>query len=140
MRENDIILQTVSKVAVFIILTFGVYLFLSGHHNPGGGFIGGLTLSSAFVLLYIAFDVESVNAGIPLNYKMVAAVGVLIAIFTGMGSLLFGSAFLSQSSAYFNLPIFGKTGFATVTLFESGVALGVVGVVITIMVSISEDV
>lgn len=140
MKENDVILQTVSKVAVFIILTFGVYLFLSGHHNPGGGFIGGLTLSSAFVLLYLAFDVESVNAGIPLDYKIVAAAGVLIAIFTGMGSLLFGSSFLSQAFAYFDLPVFGKTELATVTLFESGVALGVVGVVITIMVSISEDV
>ncbi|OLN23937.1 Na(+)/H(+) antiporter subunit B [Domibacillus antri] len=140
LRENDVILQTVSKVAVFIILTFGVYLFLAGHHNPGGGFIGGLTLSSAFVLLYLAFDVETVNAGIPMDYKMVAATGVLISVFSGMGALLFGSAFLSQTFAYFDLPIFGKTELATVVLFESGIALGVVGVVVTIMISISEDV
>ncbi|MCP3763919.1 Na(+)/H(+) antiporter subunit B [Domibacillus sp. A3M-37] len=140
MRENDVILQTVSKIAVFIILTFGVYLFLAGHHHPGGGFIGGLTLSSAFVLLYLAFDVETINAGIPLDYKKVAASGVLIAVFTGMGSLLFGSSFLSQTFAYFDLPIFGKTELATVVLFELGVALGVIGVVVTIMISISEDV
>ena len=45
--------ETVTKIVVFIILTFGVELFLSGHNNPGGGFIGGLVLSSAFVLLYL---------------------------------------------------------------------------------------
>jgi len=140
MRENDVILQTVSKVAVFIILTFGLYLFLSGHHNPGGGFIGGLTLSSAFVLLYIAFDVESVNKGIPVDFKLVAAVGVLISIFSGLGSLLFGADFLSQSFAYFDLPLFGETELTTVLLFESGIALGVVGVVVTILINISEDV
>ncbi|MCI2257088.1 Na(+)/H(+) antiporter subunit B [Domibacillus sp. PGB-M46] len=140
MRENDLILQTVSKVAVFIILTFGVYLFLAGHHHPGGGFIGGLTLSSAFVLLYLAFDVETINKGLPFDYKNVAALGVIIATLTGTGSLLFGSSFLSQTFAYFNLPIFGKTELATVMLFESGVALGVIGVVVTIIISISEDV
>jgi len=140
MRENDVILQTVSKVAVFIILTFGVYLFLAGHHHPGGGFIGGLTLSSAFVLLYLAFDVETVNTGLPFDYKKVAALGVMIAVLTGTGSLVFGSSFLSQTFAYFNLPIFGRTELATVMLFESGVALGVIGVVVTIIISISEDV
>lgn len=140
MRENDLILQTVSKVAVFIILTFGVYLFLAGHHHPGGGFIGGLTLSSAFVLLYLAFDVETINKGLPFDYKNVAALGVIIATLTGTGSLLFGSSFLSQTFAYFNLPIFGKTELATVMLFEAGVALGVIGVVVTIIISISEDV
>ncbi|WP_050184218.1 Na(+)/H(+) antiporter subunit B [Domibacillus robiginosus] len=140
MRENDVILQTVSKVAVFIVLTFGVYLFLAGHHHPGGGFIGGLMLSSAFVLLYLAFDVETVNKGLPFDYKKVAALGVLIATLTGTGSLVFDSSFLSQTFAYFNLPIFGKTELATVMLFESGVALGVIGVVVTIIISISEDV
>lgn len=140
MRENDVILQSVSKIAVFIILTFGVYLFLAGHHNPGGGFIGGLTLSSAFVLLYLAFDVETVNAGIPLDYRKLAATGVLISVFSGMGSLLFESAFLSQTFAYFDLPLFGKTELATVVLFEAGVALGVIGVVVTIITSISGEV
>ncbi|WP_404406275.1 Na(+)/H(+) antiporter subunit B [Jeotgalibacillus malaysiensis] len=140
MRENDVILQTVSKVAVFIILTFGLYLFFSGHHNPGGGFIGGLTLSSAIVLLYVSFDMETVNRGLPVDFKMVAAAGVLLAVFSGMGSLLFGAPFLSQAFAYFDLPLLGETELATVVLFEAGIALGVVGVVMMILVSIGGDV
>lgn len=140
MKINDVILQTVTKMVVFIILTMAVYLFVSGHNSPGGGFIGGLVLASALVLLFLAFDTETIMNRIPLDFKMVAAVGAFIAVATGVASLFFDVPFLSQAYSYFNLPVFGKTGLATVTIFELGVALAVVGVVVTIILSISEDV
>ncbi|MFC5588041.1 Na(+)/H(+) antiporter subunit B [Sporosarcina soli] len=140
MKINDVILRTVTKIVVFIILTFGVELFLSGHHNPGGGFIGGLVLSSAFVLLYLVHDIETVQKGVPWDYKKIAALGVLLAVGTGVGSVLFGAEFLTQTASHFNLPVFGNTELSTVLLFEAGVALTVVGVVVTIILSISEDV
>ncbi|NME04698.1 Na(+)/H(+) antiporter subunit B [Psychrobacillus sp. BL-248-WT-3] len=139
MKINDVILRNVAKIGVFIILTFGVYLFLSGHNTPGGGFIGGLVLASAFVLLYLSNGIEKVHKSLPLDFKLVAAVGVLLATGTGLGSLLFGVPFMSQTFAYFDLPIFGKTELTTVTIFEAGVALTVVGVLVTIILSISED-
>lgn len=139
MKINDVILQTVSRVVVFIILTMGVYLFLSGHHKPGGGFIGGLVLASALVLLYLAFDIETVHKGLPVDFKLIAAFGALLAVGTGLGSFLFNVPFLTQTIAYVNLPFFGRTELSTVLLFEAGVALAVVGVVITIILSISED-
>lgn len=140
MKINDVILQTVTKIVVFIILTFGVELFLAGHNSPGGGFIGGLVLSSAFVLLYLVYDIETVQKGIPWDYKKIAALGVFLAVGTGMGAVLFGAEFLTQTASYFDLPVFGNTELATVLLFEAGVALTVVGVVVTIILSISEDV
>lgn len=140
MKNNDVILQTVTKVVVFIILTFGVELFLAGHNNPGGGFIGGLVLSSALVLLYLVFDIETVHKGIPVDFKIVAAVGVLFVVGTGLGAVIFGGSFLTQTFGVFNLPVFGATELATVVLFEIGVALTVVGTVVTIILSISEDV
>ncbi len=139
LKINDVILRTVTKIVVFIILTFGVYLFLSGHNTPGGGFIGGLVLASAIVLLYLSNDIETVQKSLPLDFKLVAAFGVLLATGTGLGSLLFGARFMSQTFAYFDLPVFGKTELTTVTIFEAGVALAVVGVVVTIILSISED-
>lgn len=139
-RSNDVILQTVTKVVVFIILTFGVELFLAGHNDPGGGFIGGLVLSSALVLLYLVYDIETVHKGIPVDFKKVAAIGVLFAVGTGIGAVLFGAAFLTQTFVEVNLPVFGDTELSTVILFETGVALTVVGTVATIILSISEDV
>lgn len=46
---------------------------------------------------------------------------------------------MSQTFAYFDLPVFGETELTTVTIFEAGVALTVVGVLVTIILSISED-
>lgn len=139
MKINDVILRTVTRIIVFIILTLGVYLFLSGHNKPGGGFIGGLVLGSAIVLLYLTNDIETIRKSLPFDFKIVAAIGVMLALLTGFGSFLFGAPFLSQSFGYFELPIFGKTELTTVTIFEAGVALAVVGVVVTIIISISED-
>ncbi|HJH10420.1 MAG TPA: Na(+)/H(+) antiporter subunit B [Metalysinibacillus jejuensis] len=139
MKINDVILRTVTKAVVFIILTLGVYLFFAGHHAPGGGFIGGLVLASGIVLLYLAYDIETVHRGVPFNFKKVAAVGVLLATGTGIGSIFFDVPFLTQTGKYITLPILGKTSFSTVTLFEAGVALTVVGTVVTIILSISEE-
>lgn len=140
MKINDVILQTVTKVVVFIILTLAIYLFISGHHSPGGGFIGGLVLASAVVLLCLAFDIETIQKGIPFDFKKIAALGAFIAVGTGICALLFGESFLTQTFVHFEVPILGEIELSTVTLFELGVALTVVGVVVTIILSISEDV
>ncbi|HLR51507.1 MAG TPA: Na(+)/H(+) antiporter subunit B [Candidatus Avamphibacillus sp.] len=140
MKTNDVILHMVTKIVVFIILTLAIYLFIAGHNQPGGGFIAGLVLSSAFVLLYLVNDIDTINKGLPLNFMVVAAVGVFLSVATGLGALVFGDPFLTQTftSKYFSF--IGETALSTVTLFEAGVALTVVGVVVTIILSISEDV
>ena len=140
MKINDVILQTVAKVVVFIILTLGVYIFLAGHHNPGGGFVGGLVLASALVLLYLSFDIKTVHKGLPFDFKLIAALGAFTVVAAGVGALFFNESFLTQTFLSLTWPIVGKMGVSTVTIFEAGVALAVVGVVITIILSISEDV
>ncbi|MBO1002199.1 Na(+)/H(+) antiporter subunit B [Pseudogracilibacillus auburnensis] len=140
MKINEVILQSVSKIVVFIILTLALYLFFAGHNAPGGGFIGGLVLASSFVLMLLAFDIETVKKGIPVDFKLVAASGALIVLLSGLGATILGEPFLSQSFAYFDLPFYGEVELTTVTIFETGVALAVVGVVVTIILSISEDV
>ena len=139
MNPNDVILRSVTKMAIVIILTFSIYLFFGGHHNPGGGFIGGLSVAAGLVLLYLAFDIETVRKNIPVDFKKVAGFGVLLAVLTGMSSLFVGKPFLNQTFGYFNLPVFGKTELATAVLFDVGVALAVIGTAVTIILSISED-
>ena len=139
MKINDVILRTVVKGVVFIVLTLGVYLFFAGHNAPGGGFIGGLVLGSGMVLLYITFDIETVHKGIPFDFKKVAAFGVLLATGTAISSLFFDVSFLTQTDNYVNLPLLGETHLTTVTIFEAGVALTVIGTLVTIILSISED-
>ncbi|GIQ69101.1 Na(+)/H(+) antiporter subunit B [Xylanibacillus composti] len=139
MKFTDIILQTTTKVLVFIILTYSVYILFAGHHNPGGGFIGGLITASSLVLLYMAFDVQTVRKIVPFDFKRVGAIGVIIALLTGTSALLFGAPFLFQTFSYVDLPVFGTRELATAVLFDLGVYFAVIGTAITIILSISED-
>lgn len=139
MKFTDVILQTATKVLVYIILTYSIYILFAGHHNPGGGFVGGLITASAIVLLFIAFDAPTVREFLPLDFKLLGAFGVLIAVMTGAGSLIFNVPFLTQTSVHAALPIFGKTELATAVLFDLGVYFAVVGTTMTIILSISED-
>lgn len=140
MKINNVILRTVTKLVVFIILTLALYLFFAGHNSPGGGFIGGLVLASAFVLLFLVYDIDTIRKAIPVDFKKVAAFGAFLSVGTGFGSIVFNVPFLSHTFGYFDIPFFGEIELTTVTIFEAGVALVVVGVVITIILSISEDV
>ncbi|MGI5891442.1 MAG: Na(+)/H(+) antiporter subunit B [Bacillota bacterium] len=140
MRVNDVILQTVTRVAAFIILTFSIYLFIAGHHNPGGGFVGGLVFSSAITLLLLAYDIKTVREGLPFDYKIIAFIGVLIAVLTGVGSFIFGQPFLTQTFGHIKLPILGEFELATAVLFDVGVSLAVLGTALSIIYTISEDI
>lgn len=97
-------------------------------------------VASSFVLMLLAYDMETIRKGLPLDFKLVGASGALIVVLTGLGAIVFGEPFLKQAIFSFSLPLYGRVEFSTVTLFEAGVALAVVGVVVTIILSIAEDV
>jgi monovalent cation:proton antiporter len=139
LKFTDVFLQVAAKILVFIILIFSVYILFAGHHNPGGGFIGGLITSSALVLLYLAFDLQSVRDIIPFPFNRIAAAGVITSVLTGTASMLLDLPFLFQSYTYVNLPLLGKTEIASALAFDLGVYMTVVGTTMTIITSISED-
>jgi multicomponent Na+:H+ antiporter subunit B len=136
MRTNDVILQTVTTIVSFIIILFSVQLFFAGHYYPGGGFIGGLMTSGALVLLLLAYDIKTVSTILPIDYKLLIAIGLLLAVGTGAGALLFDVPFLTHAYEYFHLPLLGKTSLHTAVIFDTGVYLVVIGVTMTIIQTI----
>lgn len=138
-RENDLILRTTTTLIAFILFGFSVYLFLAGHSAPGGGFIGGLMTSAAILLMYMAYGYEAVAKILPLNFRLLISIGLAIAILTSVGSFAFNEPFLSQTFDYFHLPILGHKELATALLFDLGVYLTVIGVSLTIVLTIAND-
>lgn len=138
-KSNDVILCTVAKVASVIIFTFAINLFFSGHHQPGGGFIGGLAFAAGLTLLFLSYDIASVQNNSMLDFKVLGAVGVLIAVLTGVGAMVLGKPFLKHTLLQINLPLFGATELATSVIFDIGVALAVIGTAVTIIMSIGTD-
>lgn len=138
MKTNDTILQTVTKIVSFIILMFALHIFFAGHNNPGGGFVGGLLTSGAIVLLLLAYDIKTVANSLPIDFKIAVAVGLLFAVGTGLGSLLFDIPFLTHAFGEWTIPILGELHLNTAVLFDIGVYLAVVGSTMTIIQTIGE--
>ncbi|WP_147802970.1 Na(+)/H(+) antiporter subunit B [Alkalicoccus halolimnae] len=140
MKTNFLMLHTITRIVSFIVLSFSVYLFFAGHNAPGGGFIGGLMLATALILLYVSFDLDSIKKVLPFDYTVIIGIGLLLAILTGLNSLLFGDAFLTQYFDYFQWPFFGEVELTTALPFDLGILMVVVGVALLIILSIAEDV
>ena len=138
-KPNDLILRTTSSLIIFIMLGFAIYLLLAGHNSPGGGFVGGLTTSAAFVLMYMAYGEKVVKKIIPINFQFFIPLGLLIATLTGLGALLFNVPFLTHTFGVFHIPFIGEIELATAMLFDLGVYFTVFGSMMTIILTIAED-
>ncbi|EEB74532.1 Na(+)/H(+) antiporter subunit B [Thermococcus sp. AM4] len=53
--EGSVVLTTGTSLLFPFVVLFGAYIFIHGHLTPGGGFPGGATIATAFLLLYMAF-------------------------------------------------------------------------------------
>jgi|SRR5690625_2269921 len=140
MNTNNVILQTVTRIAAFIILAFSFYIFLAGHNNPGGGFVGGLMTSAAIVIMYVSYGAATMSRVLPIDYTKMIATGIGIAVLTGFGSLLFDVPFLTHAFGDVHIPWLDvEIELATALVFDLGVYLTVVGATMTIILSIGED-
>jgi multicomponent Na+:H+ antiporter subunit B len=135
----SIILRTATKFLITLLLLFSVFLLLRGHNEPGGGFVGGLVAASAYTLHALAYDVASTRSALRFEPRMFIGIGLVTAALSGLLPLLFGRPFLTGLWADIELPGGGVLDLGTPLLFDVGVYLGVVGVVLTIILSLAEE-
>lgn len=120
----------VSIDAIFrTALVFSVFLFFAGHNAPGGGFIGGLVAGAALVLRYLADSPRESDLFSARFANSVLGVGLIIAVATGFGGWVWGTAFLESAVLKVELPLIGTVKATTSLLFDVGVYLVVVGLV-----------
>ena len=127
METHPLILEVLSRPLLPIFFAVTIYIFLRGHNLPGGGFIAGLMASVGLLLQYVANGVTWVQSRIRSQYMLVMALGLALALATGLGSWWFDHPFLTTAHGYLYLPLVGKLHLATAMLFDLGVFLTVVG-------------
>jgi multicomponent Na+:H+ antiporter subunit B len=131
------ILQTATRVLMPLLLLFAVFLLLRGHNQPGGGFVGGLVVASSFVLYSIAFGVDAGRRALLVRPATLLGVGPLIALTSGLPALITGQPFMTAQ--WTEVPLGGTAvALGTPLVFDVGVFLAVIGVVLTIVFTLSE--
>jgi multicomponent Na+:H+ antiporter subunit B len=150
------IMQTTVRVTVPIVLVLSIWLFLQGHNLPGGGFIGGVLTTTAFVLIYVAYDLDylesevldrEVDPGADVyDHRMVTAyrralmAGLVVVLGSGVAGIVVGDPFLTQTYVHLGgVPIYHDIELASALVFDLGVYLVVVGSVLTVVSVVSAE-
>lgn len=126
-EREYMMLRLLARLMLPLALLVAVFIFLRGHNEPGGGFIAGLVTSVALVLLHVSAGQEWVEQRLKINYRKLAASGIVVAGLTGLGSLLFGKPLLTSAHGVLNIPLLGGLELASAMLFDLGVYFAVVG-------------
>lgn len=179
---RTLIFATAIRVLTPVFLAFSVYILFRGHNHPGGGFIGGLMGSIAFVFHTLAHGTKETaksyfsftlyrydrkpnhnrfrhamrlirknlvrnNAEKPSyiwNYYLLRlrptylmAFGLLAAVASGVVGLAAGQPFMTGYWLDAKLPLIGSIG--TPLLFDTGVYLLVLGMVLKMVFTMSKD-
>lgn len=134
---SSLILSTAVRYLFPLLLLFSLFLLLSGHNEPGGGFVGGLVAAAAFSLYAIAKGITPARRVLGLDTRTLIGVGLLVAASSGLVALILGEPFMTGLWSEGAMPILGKLG--TPLLFDAGVYLTVVGVTLTIVFTLAEE-
>jgi len=135
---KTIILKTASSYLLPVLLLFSVFILLRGHYLPGGGFVGGLIASIAFILHSFANGLMNTKNLLRFHPGLLMPVGLALAFLAGIAPLFAGLPFMTGIWYPESLPVLGSIGSAL--FFDIGVYLVVVGVSLTIIFTIADTI
>lgn len=135
---NSNILQIAARYLKPIFIVFSIYILLRGHNAPGGGFIGGLLAISGIIFYAFAYGVDKARSSLYLKPKSFLILGISISLI----SAIFG--FLSSqplfTGVWHNVDLgLMEVKLGTPLLFDLGVYFTVIGALLTVTISIMEE-
>ncbi len=132
------IFRVASNYLLPLLLLFSIFVLLRGHYESGGGFVGGLIASIAFVLHFFAHGLESARALFKYSTASLVPVGLSISLLSAILPMFFGKPYMTSMWLKKPIAVIGSVG--TPLFFDIGVYTIVVGVTLTILFTISENV
>src|SRR3569832_1738237 len=102
---STLIFRTIAPLLTTVMVLFSVIVLLRGHNDAGGGFIGGLIAASAAAVLGMGQGVGSVRRVLRINPIVIAGLGDLLAVASGLVSIVVGAPFLT--GLWLPLHVFG---------------------------------
>ena len=128
-----LIVKNITRLVTGFIAVFGIYIALTGHLSPGGGFAGGVILAAAAILVVLAFGsnfasklvtepiCHVADAAGALSFLCVALCGYFVGSFSffvnfvGLGQI--GSFWSGGTILISNLAILVKVGAGLAGVF-----------------------
>jgi multicomponent Na+:H+ antiporter subunit A len=139
-ERRSIIFEVVTRLIFHSLIIFSLYLLLAGHNLPGGGFAGGLTAGLALAIRYLAGGRFELREATPVGAGTLLGIGLATAAASGVVPLLLGGQVFQTAIIELWLPVFGDIKFVTSTIFDIGVYVVVVGLVLDVLRSLGSEI
>ncbi|MFA6320991.1 MAG: MnhB domain-containing protein [Candidatus Omnitrophota bacterium] len=86
-RGMTLIVKTVTRFTLGFIFIYGIYIALTGHESPGGGFAGGVIVALSFVHTMLAFGKEVALKRLRANLlRFIISIGALVFLYIAIVS------------------------------------------------------
>ncbi|MFI7891380.1 Na+/H+ antiporter subunit A [Streptomyces sp. CACIS-1.16CA] len=131
-EHRSIVFEVVARLLFHPILILSVYLLFCAENMPGGGFVAGLVAGVALITRYLAGGRFELAQAAPLQPGLFTGLGLFISTGVGLLGLIDGTV-LHAFTYHGHLPVFGDFHMSTPILFDFGVYLLVLGVVLDIV-------
>ncbi|TLM83172.1 Na+/H+ antiporter subunit A [Pseudarthrobacter sp. NamE5] len=139
-ERRSIIFEVVTRLVFHSMIIFSLYLLLAGHNLPGGGFAGGLTAGLALTIRYLAGGRFELSEATPVSAGTLLGIGLAVAAASGVVPLLLGGQVFQTAIIELWLPVFEDIKFVTSTIFDIGVYIVVVGLVLDVLRSLGAEI
>ena len=131
------ILQTATRVLLPLLLLFALFLLFRGHNAPGGGFVAGLVVAAAFVLHAMAYGMAASRRALLVPPGLLLPIGLAVAVISGLPAVIAGQPFMTGMWTTVGAGP-ARIALGTPLLFDIGVFLAVIGVVLTIVLALAD--
>ncbi len=137
--RRSLLLEVVTRMIFHVIVVFSVYVLFVGHDAPGGGFAAGLIVGLALALRYLAGGAYELGEAAPVAPGTLMGTGLLIAAGTAAYGLIAGGDALESTILKATVPVLGDLKFVTSSIFDIGVYLIVIGLVLDVLRSLGAE-
>ena len=151
--KRSIIFEVITRLLFPVMILTSLFFLFSGHNNPGGGFAGGLIAGLALTIRYLAGGRHELDEAAPVDAGRVLGVGLLTAGLSSLAPVLVGGRIGQSFDIVINAPylsylptpwgtvtLMGEIHFVTSLIFDIGVYLVVIGVMLDLARSLGSGI
>ncbi|GAA3678872.1 multisubunit sodium/proton antiporter MrpA subunit /multisubunit sodium/proton antiporter MrpB subunit [Yimella lutea] len=153
-QTRSLVFEVVTRLLFGLLIITSLYLLLAGHNLPGGGFAGGLVAGMALMVRYLTAGRHELDEAAPFDAGRLLGAGLFTAISSAIIPVAFGGKVLESYDLHVNIPgpdswttpwganwpMFGELHLVSSTLFDIGVYLVVVGMILDLARSLGSGI
>ncbi len=144
-QDKSLMFEVMTRLLFPVMIVVSVYLLLAGHNLPGGGFAGGLVGGMALLVRYLAAGRSELDHAAPYDAGKLLGAGLVVAFCSAVTPALLGGRIFQSYDVSVRVPpleslatpwgtveLFGEVHLVSSTVFDVGVYLIVMGVLLDI--------